>query len=80
VGSGTWFVSLLRRRTIRKKSLDVTQAIIKHACSKSPYNFFIYLLVCLFIINPLTTGAQSHLYACVPEAILEIMQKHERQE
>jgi hypothetical protein len=30
--------------------------------------------------NPLTTGAQSHLYACVPEANLEIMQKHERKE
>jgi hypothetical protein len=31
-------------------------------------------------VNPLTTRAQSHLYAYVPEAILEIMQKHERQE
>jgi hypothetical protein len=31
-------------------------------------------------LNPLTTGAQSHLYACVPEANLEIMQKDERQE
>jgi hypothetical protein len=31
-------------------------------------------------LNPLTIGAQSHLYACVSEANLEIMQKHERQE
>jgi acetyl-CoA acetyltransferase len=27
-----------------------------------------------YYLNPLTTGAQSHLYACVPEASLEIMQ------
>jgi hypothetical protein len=33
-----------------------------------------------FLFNPLTTGARSHLYTCVPEANFEIMQKHERQE
>ena len=43
VWSRTRFMSLLRRRTIREKSPDVTQATVKHTC-----HTFIYILRLLF--------------------------------